>query len=299
MISKARTLLLNCCTLLLFLWATMIVSRKTNTLSAQPVSPARAAQQYTGTDDVTVVFHQTSPSGIPHPRAEQHTCHEVQASILCTATQHRRFLDMCDLFAVFVEVARAAQLNYILSDGTLLGYVRGGTIIPHDTDVDVIIYQEHYATALPALEAYNMLGTPYVWILHPQWRLKSDNLLAEAKADPATHRTRTGVGFMAPNARFQKRTVPKLHIDVFPLFDNDSDPTLLERFARTANWHLQSLPRSSMLPPVPCIFMGLTTLCPPDPMPYLVGAFGPTWNNSDKVCKNGQWITNIKPPHPR
>jgi len=224
---------------------------------------------------------------------QQHTCKQVPASDLCTETQHQRFLEMCDLFAAFVEAARHVQLRYTLSDGTLLGYVRSGGIISHDQDLDVITFQDYYEAALPNMKAYNELENSYKWTLHPQWRLKPKDLLAQAGEDPASHRTRKEVGFMAPNARFGKRQGHGgLHVDVFPLFESNSDPDVLERFARTANWRLQSLPRSSMLPPIACTFIGLPTLCPPNPLPYLLGAFGISWNISEKICENGTWIRN-------
>ena len=186
----------------------------------------------------------------------------------------------------WTSLARTFHLQYWIAYGTLVGYVQRRGLLPHDSDVDILIMARDTAQLVPIATALyhgnftSVDSTLYALIVHPQWSIVG--------WENRSYYPSRGIHFVAPNARFIQRKLG-LHVDIWPIYDAHSDRSML--FDYDVHYRWVSNPRSWTFPLRVCKFSGITVWCPAQPEQLIRATYGDSaLHRSDKSCINGSWI---------
>ena len=124
-----------------------------------------------------------------------------------------------DILVTFDQFCEANHLTYMLAGGTLLGAIRHHGFIPWDDDIDVIMPRNDYdrLLQLPKTVIGNEQKKYEIW----HWKNSGSHYPFIKIVDPDT--------YVKTDYIRQKREIPHIWIDVFPLDGNPNDRVKTEK----------------------------------------------------------------------
>jgi len=186
--------------------------------------------------------------------------------------------------------SRETYLQYRISAGSLVGYVRRRGLLPHDEDIDITMISDH-TSQFVNISQLNF-SSKYEIKVQPQWKIVG--------YQNRSYFYNQGINFVAPNARFIDRKTRK-HVDIFPAYNfnplystnstKENQSEYLTEYDLSYDW--LSYPRNWTYPLQICYFSKIKVLCPAKPEKLVETMYGATaLTKSDKKCVNGSWVNN-------
>ncbi|CAF2590205.1 unnamed protein product [Rotaria sp. Silwood2] len=205
---------------------------------------------------------------------------------ICNSKDRPRQRNLLTILHAWTHFANTHNIQYWIAYGTLVGYVQGQGLLPHDSDTDVLILAQDTQQLIPFSNVN--FSSIYEIKVHPQW---SSAGFANRSYFPLQR-----INFIAPNARFIHRTL-RYHVDIWPIYDyhpaqsRNRTKTIktLTEYSTSYTWI--SSPIEWTFPLKPCIFSSIKVWCPAMPEKLVTMLYGiKALNETDKICVNGTWI---------
>eukprot|EP00794_Sanderia_malayensis_P007914 gene7914-8769_t len=205
--------------------------------------------------------------------------HTIYGDANCGGNPDRNVLNK--IFTRWKIMAKESGLEYFLSCGTLLGSFRNGDLIPHDTDMDVLIHRRDYKKIKKYISKRNFTGyeNDFHFVIQEDFRRPYESrrrFTCQGKLVPSY---RDHCSFQEPLARLISEN---RHLDIY-------DYSIRGNKIWDPSEGGHEFDQSEVFPFKKCIFMGHETTCPNNPVRFLSKLYG---NNLEplKLCKNGEWV---------
>ncbi|UJR14160.1 hypothetical protein I4U23_001155 [Adineta vaga] len=231
-------------------------------------------------------FHNTDNGLHVFPMANISIENTLETIPVCESGDRDRQRSLLRMFYAWTQFAHEHNLRYWLCDGSLVGYTRLRGLIPHDSDVDVLML--HSDTKRLASLTYVNFSSIYQLRVHPQWEIIGEKNRSYFESQ--------GITFVAPNARVYNLEDNR-HVDIWPIYDFHPDQptntTLRGKtlFQYSIDYAWASYPIEWTFPLKPCLFSQLKTWCPAMPEKIVSLLYGSqAVNQSDHICKDGSWV---------
>jgi hypothetical protein len=189
----------------------------------------------------------------------------------------------------WAHLAEKHNLQYWIAYGSLIGYVQRRGLLPHDSDVDIVMIHEDTPQLINISQTN--FSSDYEIKVQPQW-----NIIGETKR---SYFHDQGIHFVAPNARFINRKT-RNHVDIFPAYNFNplysNNTTKKQPSENITEYDVRykwlSYPRNWTYPLQTCYFSEIKVLCPAQPEKLVATMYGATaLTKSNKKCMNGSWIS--------
>jgi len=204
----------------------------------------------------------------------------------CNTDDRLRHRALLAALHAWTQFAYQYNIQYWIAYGTLVGYVQRHGLLPHDTDIDVLMLAQDTKYLLPFADTN--FSSAYELKVHPQWYVVG---YANRSYFPLE-----GFNFIAPNGRFIDREL-RYYVEIWPINDIHPDQSrnttnfnkTLTEYDTLFNW--TSSPIEWTFPLKPCMFSGIEVWCPAMPERLVTMLYGiESLNQSDKRCVNDTWI---------
>ena len=208
----------------------------------------------------------------------------------CTPQDRPRQRRLLSTMQAWARFADAHDLRYWLAFGTLIGYVQRGGLLPHDSDVDILIMQQDTARLVALSNVSTAFDADtYVLRVQPQWRFVHYVNRSYVRSE--------GINFVAPNARFIHRKT-HYHVDIWAAHETslnrsanveDYDSSSIMEYSNNYDW--DTFPRNWTFPLRRCDFSGVKSWCPAEPSRLVAAKYGDiALSRSDTSCVNSTWV---------
>ncbi|CAF4104011.1 unnamed protein product, partial [Rotaria sordida] len=188
----------------------------------------------------------------------------------------------------WTHFAQKYNIRYWIAYKTLVGYVQRHALLPHDSDIDLLIMAQDTAQLFQF--SHLNFSSIYEFRIHPEWYIVEETKRSYFHSE--------GIHFVAPNARFINRK-DSIHLNIWPMYDYHPDQTrmknnseaMLTQYDKNSKW--KSTPKEWTFPLEKCLFSGIKVWCPAHPEKLVANIYGPiSVNISSTECINGSW-TNL------
>lgn len=143
----------------------------------------------------------------------------------------------------FHKICLDNDIIYWAEGGTLLGTVRNQGIIPHDDDIDVVMFEKDFNKLRKALEGNDKYYIKQVKF--PMWK-------------------------------FERKGIDGVWIDIF-IIDEEEDKVMYKEPKHRKVWPNMWFKKSEILPLREVDFEDIRIIIPNDPIPYLERCYGSDW----------------------
>ena len=212
--------------------------------------------------------------------------HALEQILSCNIDDRPRQRALLRALHAWTQFAHQHKIQYWIAYGTLVGYVQRHGLLPHDSDIDILILAQDTQHLLPFSDTN--FSSIYELKVHSQWYIVG---YANRSYFPLQ-----GFNFIAPNARFIDREL-RCYVEIWSIHDIHPDQPrnikqgnkTLTEYDTSYNWI--SSPIEWTFPLKPCIFSELKVWCPAMPERLVTLLYGiEALNKSDKTCVNDTWI---------
>lgn len=204
----------------------------------------------------------------------------------CTTHDRAQQRILLKTLQAWVQFTTEHHIQYWIAYGSLVGYVQRGGLLPHDSDVDVVILAQETTKLVPFVT--KNFSAEYYMLVQPLWSRPSYNNRSYVRDK--------GINFVAPNARFIHRA-SSIHVDIWAAHEihpDRSNATAHQEEGLTEydiDYDWMTLPRNWTFPLQKCRFSEIPVWCPAQPKKLVTRVYGVTaLNTSDTSCKNGKWV---------
>ena len=210
---------------------------------------------------------------------------------ICSSSDRARQRSLLYTLQSWTYFARQNRIQYWIAYGTLLGYVRNHSLLPHDTNLDIFIMEQHMPQLV--LLSQTNFSFHYKLLIHPQWSI------VDLKERQYFHSN--GIDFRAANARFVHMKDDSF-INIWPIYSYNPQETktrinnqgLLTSYDQKYQWMSTSI--DLIFPLRTCEINTIQVSCPAEPKQIVMDIYGPTSVDTPLIiCVNGSWTRADKP----
>ena len=204
----------------------------------------------------------------------------------CGENPHKAKL--AELLKRWIEIAKLHDVKYFLHGGSLLGAWRNGDVIPHDTDLDILVDVNDTLKLekIQNIRNFTSQDGKYHLVLQQDWRLPYDKRRRVSCRGRQVDKMIDECSFEEPLGRLIKGWANYLD-----LYDYRLDKGLL--LDPSAFWSGGGrYPVAGVFPLKRCRFLGLVTYCPHDPKVILHDLYGKGMKGlgPKSMCQNKSWV---------
>ena len=189
---------------------------------------------------------------------------------------------LTDIFREWDSIAKKQNISYFLTCGSLLGAWRNGTLVPKDSDLDILISGDDHWKLDRIKEKRRRFSSrdgSFHLYLQRDWRkpyTKRRRFLCNGKKVPSYS---DQCSFQEPLGRLIKAGK---HLDIY-------DYTIKQGWLIDPSEGYHEFPVDNVFPLKYCMFLGMKTKCPRKPKLFLESFYSNLHPN--KICRNGKWIS--------
>lgn len=193
------------------------------------------------------------------------------------------------LFKLWFNMANLMNVSYALTHGSLLGAWRDGKMIPHDSDLDIMLNHEEVLKLHKMVDkSFHQNDDKVHLTIHREYQKKisqRNRFLCTGQMVSANSWHRDQCSFIEPLGRLVKGS--HLHIDLVGykvvgksvVFQTEDDKTVFDV--------------DLVLPYSKCSFMGYDTFCPRKTEQLLNNFYGQNLQPI-RTCVDGRWVNSDK-----
>ena len=189
--------------------------------------------------------------------------------------------DLKKILARWDRIARAQNVTYFLTCGTLLGAWRTGGLVPLDKDMDILIARTDAWKLLriQGRHRFNVYDDNYHLYVHKDWSKPYEERQRFNCNGRQTEKNTDQCSFLEPFGRLIWR---RLHIDIY-------DYRIQKGRLIDPSEGYHEFDVHDVFPLRKCLFLGMEARCPYKSKLFLNSFYGPNLM-PNKVCINGSWV---------